>query len=597
VKSRLTLLAVTAAAILLFGGTCGPRLHPPEYVSLPGSVFSGETAWVRLATSGSGYGTVRYVMKWDDASIETTGQFQLTDTATVWHVWTSPDTVRMRAAVYPIDEPARVWWAEPKHVFVVAGGTHAPVIDTFESPPVAINDVEYSFIARAHDPDGDSIRIHINWGDGHDTTSEFLQGRYQTGFYPAHTFTQVETARVVFTAQDEAGATSLPETALVSVDTTGGVIWSSAPPYTSPLVVNDGVEDCVYFMPPPHFTPGAGGFLALTSAGDYRYGDGPWLFATSYCAVTQHIVGWDACILALDRQLHLAWRLSTPDSMDYSRWTQPAVCGNRIYIGDNDSLFCFIDSVDHGGRIPAFTAHGAIVDAPAVDAQWAVYFGTDSGYLYKVGPWLDTAFWRVHLAAGKIHSPVVGRDGTIYCASESQSIYAIDPATGTTLWTAVLDGQALRPAVGRTAIFVGTTAGKAYSIDPATGGANWVKVLGSPDGFSTAPVLAADGRAYFQSDGDVLYLVKQDDGSIVWQCDCSRYYVGGYWGVPYPGKGERPTQHPPNPTILPNGNVIVAGVGGLYCVAGSRGGTLDPLAPWPKWQHDLYNTGYVGGGR
>jgi hypothetical protein len=24
---------------------------------------------------------------------------------------------------------------------------------------------------------------------------------------------------------------------------------------------------------------------------------------------------------------------------------------------------------------------------------------------------------------------------------------------------------------------------------------------------------------------------------------------------------------------------------------------LDSLSPWPKWQHDLYNTGYVGGGR
>jgi hypothetical protein len=57
------------------------------------------------------------------------------------------------------------------------------------------------------------------------------------------------------------------------------------------------------------------------------------------------------------------------------------------------------------------------------------------------------------------------------------------------------------------------------------------------------------------------------------------------------------TEYSQNPTILPNGDVIVAGVNALYCVAGSHAGPLDPLAPWPKWQHDLHNTGYVGGGR
>jgi hypothetical protein len=48
---------------------------------------------------------------------------------------------------------------------------------------------------------------------------------------------------------------------------------------------------------------------------------------------------------------------------------------------------------------------------------------------------------------------------------------------------------------------------------------------------------------------------------------------------------------------LPNGNIIVAGRYALYCVAGSPAGPLDPLAPWPKWQHDLYNTGNAGGKR
>jgi hypothetical protein len=44
------------------------------------------------------------------------------------------------------------------------------------------------------------------------------------------------------------------------------------------------------------------------------------------------------------------------------------------------------------------------------------------------------------------------------------------------------------------------------------------------------------------------------------------------------------------PVGTPGGN-------NLHRVAGYPEGPLDRLAPWPKWQHDLYNTGRVGGGR
>lgn len=159
-KSHLIPLAVAAAAVLLLGGTCGPRLHPPEYVSLPASVFSGDTAWVRLATNGSGYGTVRYVVEWDSAATETTGQFRLLDTATVWHVWTSLDTEHVRAAVYPIDDPQRIKWAVQKRIIVEAGGTHAPMIDTVEAPPLVMRGVEVYFTVRASDPDGDRQDTH-----------------------------------------------------------------------------------------------------------------------------------------------------------------------------------------------------------------------------------------------------------------------------------------------------------------------------------------------------------------------------------------------------------------------------------------------------
>jgi len=279
-----------------------------------------------------------------------------------------------------------------------------------------------------------------------------------------------------------------------------------------------------------------------------------------------------------------------------SGWGDPAVSGDRIYLGnDNDTLYCFVDSVDHGVRAAAFATSLPINGAPVIDAQGNVYFGTDSGFLYKVGPGLDTMFWRTRFVAGSIYSPIVGSDGTVLCASDASCIYAVDPATGTTRWTATVLGVPRPLALGRSAIFVATGGGTAYSIDPATGGVNWSKRLTEDEGISPAPAVAADGYVYFLSDDDVLYRMSQVDGAVAWECDCG-YFV---WGaeILYPGRRMHVTDYPPNSTILPNGNIIVAGRYAAYCVAGNSAGPLDPLAPWAKWQHDLYNTGCVGGGR
>jgi outer membrane protein assembly factor BamB len=453
--------------------------------------------------------------------------------------------------------------------------------------------VEVDFIIRASDPDGDSIEVHIDWGDGRDTTSEWLGAPYYDGFYPTHIFTLVETAKVVITAQDRKGAVSLPDTAVVRVDTIGGVIWYDAAPWTSPLVVNDGVEDCIYYFEEDFWE---GHFMALTAEGSLKYApSGSFPSAgVAYCAATQHIVGGGLGFLALDRQLHVAWRLEASES---TGWSDPAVSGNRIYLGnDNDTLYCFIDSVDHGVRAATLAPQGGVAGAPVIDAQGNVYFGTDSGYLYKVGPGLDTVFWRTRLTTGdRVLSPILGSAGTVFCVSDASRIYAVDPATGTQLWTVTVLGVPRPLALGRTAIFVATSGGTAYSIDPATGGMNWSKRLTEDAGISTSPAVAADGYVYFPSDNDVLYRASQVDGTVAWECDCASY-LGGYGEESYPGKRAYITFCSPNSTILPNGNIIVAG-SALYCVAGNHAGPLDPLAPWPKWQHDLYNSGYVGGGR
>jgi hypothetical protein len=240
-----------------------------------------------------------------------------------------------------------------------------------------------------------------------------------------------------------------------------------------------------------------------------------------------------------------------------------------------------------------------VVDAPVVDASGNVIFGTDSGYLVKMDANLSSVIWRSKLLPnGDVNSPIIGGDGTIYCASDYFHLYALDPATGAQKWVRplTLNGDAFRPVLGQSAIFACTYFGSVYSIDPATGDILWERLLSPTGGFSTAPVVAANGYVYFQDDADKLYCLEQAGGRLVWVCDCPIY-------LPHLGTNvHRPrrtglTDYRPNPSICANGNIIVLGEDACYCVAGYPEGPLDPRAPWPKWQHDLYNTGHVGGGR
>ena len=84
--------------MLLLGGVCGRKLYPPEFISVPSEVYAGDTICVRLATHGSGYVSVRYVVNWDDVT-DTTAPLGLFDTATVSHVYTAARTYLVSAAM------------------------------------------------------------------------------------------------------------------------------------------------------------------------------------------------------------------------------------------------------------------------------------------------------------------------------------------------------------------------------------------------------------------------------------------------------------------------------------------------------------------
>jgi outer membrane protein assembly factor BamB len=532
------------------------------------------------------------------------------ETAAVTHEWDTAGTYAVKAKAVLDADPSKASDFSPAKT-VKVNPNSAPVVDSVTVPTVAVKGAETDITVFGHDPDGDSLRAIVKWPSG-DTTTERTPS--PCAFAVSYIFTKVESAQVIVQVQDWKGAKSAPDTIRIKVGTEGGVKWwwespiDSAGMSTSALVANDGTDEVVmsacsqeykFYSIKNLLTRGKVKNFTTTQVTDDDFAGDPAL-----CAATSHvIVGSDEgelYALALSDLSHV-WRWpNKPDSLEPgNQFGAPAINGSDIYVGretDADSLDRLYKFTDAGGSVtagPTYVLHGfGIVDAPAIDVDGSVYFGTDSGYLYKMDANLSSPLWRRHLlTVGEINGPIIGGDGTVYCGTESLRFFAIN-SDSTTKWMATLDGVGARPALGQTALFVGTDQGTVYSLNPGTGTINWQKSLGQGTSFTTTPIVAANGYLYIQGDDDVLYALNQADGTQIWACDCNSYLPG----FRSSGSSPRPRKlqlvaNDANPSITSTGDIIVIGQQALFCVAGYTAGPLDGAAPWPKWQKDLSNTG------
>jgi outer membrane protein assembly factor BamB len=600
--------ALLALVVVLCMTGCPTK--PPQ---TPGAPWGADSTWtgatyVCSVVTTVPKGAIRYVMDWQDAIDTGDVAYASEETAAVTHEWGTEGTYDVKAQAILDADPAKASEFSPAKT-VKVNPNNAPVVDSVYLPPVAVKDVETNITVYGHDEDGDSLRAIVEWPAG-DTTTELTPSPGEHTV--SHIFTKVETARVIVRFQDWKGTKSLPDTVRIPVGLEGGVkwYWQSAEEgamSTSALVANDGAHEVVmsycwddYKFYKIRVDKGKAIGNETTRWPEYEFIGDPAL-----CAATGNvIVGSDegelyALTLAgLDRMW--MWpNISPEDSLDFNAWGAPGINGSDFYVGreqDDDSLYRLYKFTDFGGSVtpgPAYALTGfSVVDAPAIDIDGSVYFGTDSGYLIKLDANL-APYWRLHLATpvGDVFGPIIGSDGTVYCGTDSLRLYAVNP-DGTIRWTATLDGVGARPALGQSALFVGTDLGTVYSIDPATGTINWQYTPAQGFAFTTTPIVAANGYLYIHNDDDVLYCLNQADGKQIWACDCNSYLPGGGRS----GNSHRPRRlqlydSDPNPSITSTGDIIVVGQSALYCVAGYVDGPLDGTAAWPKWQKDLHNTG------
>jgi outer membrane protein assembly factor BamB len=205
-------------------------------------------------------------------------------------------------------------------------------------------------------------------------------------------------------------------------------------------------------------------------------------------------------------------------------------------------------------------------NSPAIDSDGTIYGGSDK--LYALRP--DKTMKWIFEPVDKVNTSLaIGIDHTIYFGAVGGRFYAVNQ-DGTLKWSMQVEGGVgSAPSIDVDGtIYFGSLGNKVYAVNP-DGTLKWTFEVG--DRVYSCPAIGANGVIYFGSYDKKVYAVNAD-GTLKWSFEGDNWFSGLH------------------PTLADNGNLyIVDRDGKLYCIYTESGGLAD--SPWPKFQHDLQNTG------
>ncbi len=379
------------------------------------------------------------------------------------------------------------------------------------------------------------------------------------------------------------------QTAPVAVNVLQPVVarWISplgAPIHTSPALGKGGIV---------HYGSDTGGLFAYDPRGSYEW----WWQADFYSVGLGEYYDpiRSTPAIDLDGVAHLITRSGVyyrinSDGTELGRTPQmgsdssPAFGTNgTVYVGAGSTLRAYTPA---GNLLWSSGVSGPADSGPAISADGSIYV-TSLGVPVANNLYTGTltAFtpagglkWSFVTGDSVVSSPAIGADGTLYFGSRDEKFYAISP-NGAKQWEFVTDGPISGSAVvaadgtiyfGNAGAFmpeIGIRKGHLYALHP-NGQLKWSF---QADGeVNSTPALAADGTIYFGADDWYVYALNPN-GTLRWK----------YWTL---GKVQNPL------SIGFDGTVYATSVG-LYALFENP----SPLAaaPWPKFKHDLRNTGNV----
>ena len=299
-----------------------------------------------------------------------------------------------------------------------------------------------------------------------------------------------------------------------------------------------------------------------------------WKFKTEDEVRSSPAIGQDGTIYVGSEDHHLyainpdgslKWKFKTGGEVAFS----PAIAQDgTIYVGSCDG---YLYALNPDGSLKwKFKTGKGVVFSPAISQNGTIYVGSYGGYFYAINP---DGFLKWKFKTGKAgwvqSSPAIAQDGTIYVGSYDGYLYALNP-DGSLKWKFKTKGGWLvfSPAIAQDGtIYVGSGDNRLYAINP-DGSLKWkFKTRGS---VVSSPAIAQDGTIYVGSCDHYLYAINPD-GSLRWKFKTGDEILS-------------------SPTIGSDGTLYFGSDDGhLYAIYDNNGGLAD--SPWPKFRHDLLNTG------
>jgi len=283
---------------------------------------------------------------------------------------------------------------------------------------------------------------------------------------------------------------------------------------------------------------------------------------------------------------------STYGGLTYNEFGSSATfTGNRIYVGCDDYfLYALQDNDTRADTVWTFYTGSSIASSPAIDNQGNIYFGDNSGYVTSLSPSRQIR-WRRYLGIRVGSSPSLTTD-RVYVGTNDGYLYALELNTGNQIWRFTAGGGVRStPVIGTDGcIYFGCNNGYLYALTAAGTLKPNFPIQLSDDAITSTPAIANDGTVIVYVSEDVVYGVSLY-GTILWHV-----LLPGY-GKEKILKHKRFDTFYPSPIIGPDGTIYAASAyAGVYAVTRIANNPLANTA-WPKFRHDIHNTGRVDGTR
>jgi hypothetical protein len=202
--------SATYSTDMLVGLSFGDGVNdPPLKAAITAGPASCETATICSYTADADDpdgDRIRYRFDWGDGGSGDTDLVASGVPATAGHAWAAEGTYTIRArAMDRAGLPGA--WSEPREVTVSGAPNTQPAIPAMPSGPAeGTAGQELTFTAAATDPDGDTVALEWDWGDGSTDDSGLMPSG--TAVEGTHRWQEAGTYTVKVRAADEHGASS-----------------------------------------------------------------------------------------------------------------------------------------------------------------------------------------------------------------------------------------------------------------------------------------------------------------------------------------------------------------------------------------------------